>query len=377
MRRDVLPGTGSLFARHLCARAGAYFPEYGERSVRVRLAGRRSRPFSTLHLYEIKIGGETRNVLLKELPSPGRSERFRDGGSDRPRLGSPLEPERRCEMEYQMLAAVHRHLGRLGDPRFGAVRVLDVLPDRRALVMELVPYPSLRDLLRGRARLWGSARTGADLEGVFRNAGAWLRTYQELPPPSAVEPRHTCRDAFLGYVDRVTEFLSRASGDRPFFGRVARAVATAGEVLLPEALPLGLNHADYAMRNVLVGPASRVTVIDTTGRWRTSIYEDVGYFLTDLECSGIQVLSQGRALGERASRYAEVFLEGYFGRRDIPRAIVGLYEIQAMLDRWASSAARRAGAGGARSRAVASLRLGAVSRYLRRRIETRMAAWEA
>ena len=64
------------------------------------------------------------------------------------------------------------------------------------------------------------------------------------------------------------------------------------------------------MRNILIGPNARVTVLDTFAKWRTPIYEDIGYFLNDLKMSYPQVVSQGLAFSSDQLRP----MNGHFSR---------------------------------------------------------------
>jgi hypothetical protein len=50
------------------------------------------------------------------------------------------------------------------------------------------------------------------------------------------------------------------------------------------------------MRNIMVGPGSRITAFDTGARWRVPVYEDVAYFLVKLESNRLQVFSRGLAV---------------------------------------------------------------------------------
>ena len=92
------------------------------------------------------------------------------------------------------------------------------------------------------------------------------------------------------------------------------------------------------MRNILIGPSARVTVLDTLAKWRTPIYEDIGYFLTGLKTSYPQILTQGLVFNSRQlDIYEQEFLEGYFGKEPIPYSAVWLYEALALLDKWSST----------------------------------------
>jgi Ser/Thr protein kinase RdoA (MazF antagonist) len=131
--------------------------------------------------------------------------------------------------------------------------------------------------------------------------------------------------------------LETALNDHAFFQKVSSSVETRALKILPESLPVGLGHGDFAMRNILVGSDERITVLDTYAKWRAPIYEDIGYFLSALKLSAPQVISQG-LIFDRAqlSAYERAFLEGYFEQKPIPYQEIRLYEMLSLLDKWSS-----------------------------------------
>ena len=375
-RRQPTPGDpegrGGAFADHLREHAPRYFPESESLPVEVRSEWKEVRRGSTLYGFHLAMGPKRRRILVKVLsgeedqePPTGHPER------DRPRLirSLGLEPEQRCRREYEALSVLHDHIHELQDPRFAAVPVYGTLPEERAIVMEFVARPALRDLLGFPLPWRRAALNGApDPALLFRNAGAWLRMFHELERPEPLTTRHVRREEFVDFNREVTGFLARVVGPPSFFRRVAARVETAARSVLPEMLPAGLAHGDYALRNVLAGPEGAVTVIDTKAAWRTAIYEDIGYFLTDLKCNTVQVMSAGKALGSRISLYERAFIEGYFGGT-VPLAAIRLYGIQACLDKWAAIAARTKRAETLRSRTLLGLRLRVTSHHFRKVIE--------
>ncbi len=140
--------------------------------------------------------------------------------------------------------------------------------------------------------------------------------------------------------------------------------------MLPELLPVGLGHGDYAPRNILIGPGARVTVLDTFAKWRVPIYEDIGFFLTQLESCFPQVISQGLAFSsEQLAVYERAFLKGYFGEEPLPYPSIRLYEVLALLDKWSSTIAsfhQRTNS----NRPVGRLRLILATRYFKRRTKS-------
>jgi hypothetical protein len=322
--------------RHLADHAAEYFPDLGGGAARVTLRKEDARVHSTLYEFDV-VGPLGRHEVVVKLPpgelrpaGPAAADRI----ADRPRRAAPPDPRRKPELEFNALTLIHHTFAQLADPRFGTVAPLALLRRHRALVMLKVPEPRLSAvLLRGRL-----GRAAPDLAATaLRNAGAWLATYHRLDAPPHTATRHATRAEFAAYVCDLADYLARDPRNRGFVERVRdRVVAAAGDVL-PEQLPLGLGHGDFAPRNVLVGAGGRVTVIDTLARWRAPVYDDLGDFLFALRAPKAQVYALGHLLppGVRAAREAE-FLGGYFGAAEVPVRALRLFEAQAALERLAS-----------------------------------------
>jgi hypothetical protein len=317
---------------------GARYLESNHLIPDVTLFGAQERNQSRIYWFELKALGRYRLLRVKIPLSRNGSARSQSDFllSPRPRRFPPTDLETKFELEYAALSAIHNHFCGLDDPRFGAVRILDSLPDIRANVMEEIREPSLRELFAREnfvQGLWNPANDAA-----FRNAGAWLRAYHSLAKEA--DAYYSKRAEFLEWLKVLTDYLGAKLGDRQFFESVLSRVTASALADLPELLPLGLRHGDYAMRNILVGHEGRVTGLDTLARWRTAIYEDIGYFLANLKLTWPQVISQGLAYKQDLiQRYERAFLNGYFASDQLPIRAIRLYEIQAVLDKWSGSVA--------------------------------------
>jgi aminoglycoside phosphotransferase (APT) family kinase protein len=362
------PRTGALL-RHLGENARHYFPDLDAQSVRVELVGSRAGAASSLLRFRIRAGARDRLVVVKQpapAPSPARGRR-------RARVAPALDPATSFESERAALRAIGEHFTSLGDPRFGSVGLLDFLPETRALVMEERDAPSLRDLLARSHRL-RHPRGARALEAALRNTGAWLRAYHALPPLAHTRVRHAERGDFVASVRRLCGFVAERVAGAALLDGIAACVAAAARTALPPRLPLGTAHGDLAPRNVLVDESGRVTVLDTRAAWRAPVYEDLAYFLTALRTSRAQAYSLGLALGPTAlARYEEAFLCGYFGAERVPLASIRLFEIEALLDRWAA----RASEGEVQVGAAAALRRWSLQRLLRREVASAAARVDA
>ena len=359
-------------AAHVRGRAGDYFG-VDAGTAEIRSISALVRPTSRLYRFDVRLGGKDYGVQVKmSVSSAAPADGASSSGEERPRIAPLMPGFRALLLEHEALSRIHDHFHRLHDVRFGAVRVLEWLPQQSAIVMEMLNEPSLRTLWLGQQR--GLRPHGARaLHAAFRNAGSWLRVYHALPAPAVQWTVHARRAEFTRFVEELTVFLAQRTGNSRFFDSVATRVAAAASSYMPETLPVGLLHGDFAMRNVLVGRGQRVTVIDTRSLCRTATFRDIGYFLGDLRCGILGALARGAVLQvSRHREYRNAFLAGYFGDEAVPSAVVTLYEIQHLLERW-SAAVARANA----SRRPAPLRDGMqrlLAAYFRETVEGRLRA---
>jgi len=329
-------------SRHINSNALKYYPGLDKTHPEVRLISEQHRSSSSLYRFELVNHLVRYNIVAKGIDLANNPKRGEITGIDsRPRLApGPTDYRVKPWLEYTALKAIYEYFEKLGNPSLGAIRVLDFIQNTQTIVMDEHRDPSLRSLfaktnclndLRGRA---------PDLRRAFFNAGVWLKTYSTLPKTENVITRLPHRDDFNESVIIFTDFLSQVFGDTSFFQRVEKIVIPAAEELMPCELPLGIGHGDYAMRNILVGENDRVTAFDTCAKWRAPIYEDIAYFLVQLETNGLQVLSQGFAIDSRTlAAYQREFLAGYFGETHIPIEVIRLFQIQSLLDSWSSQVA--------------------------------------
>jgi hypothetical protein len=364
----------TTFDLHLREQAPRYFADFSSAGLNVQLVDKWVRPASIFYRFDVESGSRHRFVLVK-VPLLREQQGDREGDREEPSCERPLlvpmtDPAVKFEFEHAALTAIQDYFEAINDPRFGTIRILDVLPEHRAIVMEEVSDPSLRRQFVKASRLRPSF-TPVDLNAAFQNAGAWLRAYHALPRRDQATCRHTRRVDFLATVKEFAEFLAEALDDEVFFQDIVLVTTKNALKTLPETLPLGLGHGDCAMRNILVGPNNRVTIIDTLAKWRTSIYEDIAYFLTELKTNRLQVLTLGLAFGsECLDRYEREFLVGYFGRESIPYNAVRLYEVLLLLSKWSFHVPLTGQrAVGKYAGATGTLRLALMNRFFRKSLQ--------
>jgi hypothetical protein len=330
-----------FFERYLQETAPCYFKNLKSGNFGIKLMGSSVRPQSRLYRYRLEANGWKHSVLVKvPLVRQGISSGVEVQGDkpiiDRPRLAPVTNPDIKSELEYKALSEIFEHFSGMNDPRFAAVRVIDYIQDFGAILMEEVTLPSLNQLFLRASRLW-LGFSPDNLNESFRNAGTWLRMYHQLPKNEDVKFRHTERFEFIESITDFTEYLGIHLKDKEYFDDIAKTLKITSIRALPESLPLGLAHGDFAMRNILIGSNSQVTVLDTLAKWRSPIFEDIGYFLVGLKTAGIQVFTRSLAFSMNClQRYEGEFLLGYFHKDTVPYSVIRLFEIQALLDKWSA-----------------------------------------
>ncbi|WP_153558904.1 phosphotransferase [Roseimaritima sediminicola] len=297
------------------------------------------RRFCQLYLFNLSGRDDSPEILVKVPVGHADvqyQERCRDAAFvDRPRLFGRVDPESKAVKEYEALRRVQTALDAGPDERFGVVRVFDLLPPQHALVMRWVDQPSLRKKLYAAHRL-SSPRLACDLETVFGRTGALLRTHHRLPALPHCETRNTTRDDFLAAIDRFVSYLDEHLPGSDL-RRLQQRVIELARGCLPETIPTGQVHGDFAPRNIFVDAANRVSLFDTLGRFEAPIYEDVAKMLMCIHASGPQLISAGVLYApKRLKRFEDALVRGYFGDRSVPVAAINLFSVQLVLEHWAA-----------------------------------------
>jgi hypothetical protein len=327
----------AIFENHIREHAVLYFPGFfSAEQINVQLIDRQNRRSAVLYWFKVKAGTQNRSLIVKMSTRNSRKGRANILEIKKPLLFPLAEETEMHSLQYTALVTIHEYFISLNKKELGTIRVLDYLPDFQAIVMEESKDPKLQQLLFRESRL-RSIFPQNRLTSAFHNAGMWLRIYHKMPKKEQVEVRHEHRDDYIDGIAKLTDFVASRLGDDPFLNQLALILTGKAREILPETLPMGLGHGDYAMRNILVGPNSCVTVLDTFAKWQTPIYEDIGYFLTGMKMTYPQVASQGLMFSPgRLRAYEHAFLKGYFAQKPIPYPTIRLYEMLALLDKWSS-----------------------------------------
>ena len=332
--------TAQEISRHIRANALKYYPYLDGAETEVRLLSEQHRASSSLYRFELVNNRVSYTIFAKGTALANHSKQDEIATIDaRPRLApGPTDFRVKTWLEYNALKAIYEHIESLDNPSFGAIRILDFIQNSQTIIMDEHNEPNLRSLFTQTNRLSRAlGRRAPDLRRAFFNAGAWLKAYSALPIVENVTTRLPRREDFTASVSLFTDFLGRVTGDTSFFQRIEKIVIPAAEEFMPCNLPLGIGHGDYAMRNILVGVNDRITAFDTCAKWKVPVYEDIAYFLVQLETNGLQVLTQGFAFhAETIATYQKEFLAGYFGGTHIPIKVIRLFQIQLLLDSWSS-----------------------------------------
>lgn len=324
---------------HLRHHAKEYFADVRGEPDRVELQRTRRRINSTLHEFIISDGTTEYMILVKSPTPPKPGARGDSAGRDHPRLFPKVQREVKSRFEFQTMSAIEQHVARLGDPRFGAVRVFDLMPDGQSLVMEKVSERSLSELLRKPSLIAPAGESRQAFDCTVRNAGSWLRRYHALESLGHTQCRGASRADFIASISQFTRHAGEV-GERAYYEWLGRELKEVAETILPTALPLGLSHGDYTPSNILAGPSGRIRIIDTLGRWRAPIYEDISRFLMTFKASAPQVRRLGAHRSQSLVKLEHQFLAGYFEHEPIPLGCIRLFECQALVERAAAFAYR-------------------------------------
>ena len=336
---ETAPDTAGLtdaFAAHLITNASRYYPDFSH-DVDVRLQRRIDRPVSTLYEFTLSDKRATRPVLVKLPRAPAvKASDIGSAQHDRPRRVSVPPPTQRTRLEFEALGRLHDYFGALNDSRFGSIRPLDLIAPPGAIVMEKACDPRLSHLLL--RPQWLVTRTTIDFRRTaLRNAGAWLAAWHRYPSVARREETMATLEEFVEFTSLLTDYLSATIGGRGLFSRARAITREAACRILPAQLPLGISHNDYAPRNVLVAAGGQITVLDTLARHRAPIYVDLAHFLMSLECAGAQVRTAGLWFSPGVIEdWKRSFLDGYGRGSRAALDAIKLFEIQMVLDKWAS-----------------------------------------
>ncbi|MGH7199413.1 MAG: hypothetical protein ACREJB_02340 [Planctomycetaceae bacterium] len=353
--------------QYLTENAGRYYPELDSPPVRVTLRGVRRRSYSVIYRFTLEAGDRRRPIVVKvRRPLNGSTDLGQ--AVPRPRVVPLRADAAALEHEHAALSAIHAHFTRQEDARFDAVRILDLLDEHQALVMDELRQPTLsRAMLRGNRLQHRSA--GPMLRRSFRHTGAWLRRFHQLPPLPHTRDLPSSRAQFVATIFGLSDYLG---GLLPARKLLHDAVMRAADAL-SEKWPLATGHGDFAPRNVFVGDNERITVIDTIALWRVPISQDIGCFLVAMNASRPQVYTQGGWCPAAVRRaWESEFLQGYFGDAEVPMQTIRLHELQALLDRWASTIHDPPRPTGLR-RGAQPLRLMLLNRFFRRYLASLLA----
>lgn len=330
----------TILANHIQKHASDYYRGFVSEQTRVQLVDKQERRTALLYRFKVISNTQIRSVFVKVPYHSSSNNQMKGSVYEKPLLYPKADPQDMHRLHYSALRAIDEYFTRLNKKNLGAIRVLDYLPEYHAIFTEESNDSTLRQRFLRKNR-FSSPFLDTELSPVFQNVGTWLSVYHKMPKEQDVSIRDAYRQDYIDAIGKLTDFLVKILGDESFFKNTASILIKGAQKVLPETLPLGLGHGDFALRNILIGPNCRVTVLDTFAKWRTPVYEDIGYFLNDLKLSYPQVVSHGLAFSSnQLSMYERAFLQGYFGTESIPHRAIRLYEALALLDKWSSAIAR-------------------------------------
>ena len=308
------------------------------------LDARIERDRSVLHRGSFTVDGVVHRIVVKTSRAGDRLPSFAPPiavGAARPRLWPAPGPAPSLRLEAETLDMVEKSLRQERDRRFRPIELVGILEHADGFVMGEIEGPTLRAMLH-RLPVTRSHDYGDQIVQAAANAGAWLARYQRIASDLG-EPRMSSAAQVADTGARIAGWLAgRAStlgrwGSRRRFETVERVMRLDGPRLLGSNLDLGINHGDYAPRNIIFTSSGGVAVIDGRARWRAPILEDVAAFKVSLRTSLTQAM-MGRPWLSAAwlQRIEAAFLGSYFEDRPVPVGALDLYELLMLIDRWSS-----------------------------------------
>lgn len=329
----------TFFMDHIQRHAPKYYRGFDSGPAHVRCVYKQERRSALLYQFKVNNNTESHSIFVKVFLSVSDNRPTRQNGHEKQLLYPIPDANDRHRLHYTALNSIYDYFTNLDQKSFGAIRVLEYLPKRSAILTEGSSDVKLRQLFWRKNDAY-SLVPNPELAAVFRNVGAWLNLYHKMPKED-VTVRHACPEDYKQTIVELKEFLIRVLGDKSFFEEASATIVDKAQQILPGSLPLGVAHGDFAQRNILIGPNARVTVLDTFAHWCTPIYQDIGYFLNDLKMAYPQAVSRGLAMvSNQLIAYERAFLQGYFGQEPIPYPVIRLYEALALLDKWSTTVAR-------------------------------------
>jgi hypothetical protein len=177
-----------------------------------------------------------------------------------------------------------------------------------------------------------------------------LRRFHGTSPAVPLRERNADRDELLDACTAYGDYLADRLG-RPAPRQLAAEVRTVLASVLPSRLELAVGHGDFAPRNVFALAGGQVALFDPMPCWACPPLEDVSRFTVGTRLLGLQVYTQGQALGATVvDRLVESFRDGYAGDAGPDPRQVRAYELLVLLDKWSAMAGGPGSGGPARRR---------------------------
>jgi len=321
------------FTEHIQTYAAKYYPQLDLQTTKIHLTKKENRLTSRLFYFDISDQYQTKSILIKASFPDHQNKN--SAQVRKPSLYPATDPIDMSTLEHQALTTIQSHFQNDDPALINTIKVLDFLPDKHAIIMEVVQLPNLRSRYL-KAAFIGSKKQKHPIILAFQNTGKWLQSFHSIPIKDHVQDRHTHPIDFHKGFDSLIEYLIKTTRYKQYLDNISTETISLANEHIPHDLPLGLGHGDFAPRNILTNNQGAVTVIDTFAKWNAPIYEDIGYFLNNIRTSWFQITTLGLFFSlQRIVAYEKAFLSGYFQDSPIPYPQIKIYEILALLDKWA------------------------------------------
>jgi len=362
----------SEVTKTLASRAAQYYTEFADCRVEVEMVGVIDHSDSRLFHLRLQADRYSRDVIVKlrsqnpPVVAPPEAPWLRL---------CPFPPDRDLSRyEAAALSSIQNYFAD-SCSRFRSVHLLEYREEWNGFVMEFVPGEGLDRRLLGAHRFGGRGASANSATGC-RQAGAWLRKYHEMPGTLDGPELRADRESIVQCFEEVLAFLQGAAGPCSVLSLLAERWVALANAVLPDALRTQRVHGDFWPGNVLVGSDGRIAVIDTFGYGATPGYEDIAYFLVHLRTMKPQMYTFGGWNRKKdLEAWETAFLEGYFEDEPVQIGIARLFELLALMYKWAHAEGVTRRAVGVRAQ-VKQLQLAWRRRFFRGLVLSRLEAVE-
>lgn len=236
--------------------------------------------------------------------------------------------------EYETLVKIQIIFSRGGNSyMFLAIRPLALYEDLNAVVTEEADIRTLKSLFQSSNMLVeGEARR--TFEEYIKLTGRWLRIFHDQI--GGVEDGILFPESLYQSAKENLKRIQSQAKHRDL-ADISDLVDSLYNRLGNLTIPYRILHEDFHLANVFVSDDGRICSFDPHNR-PGSLYLDLAKFMTDLETTRMQVLTNGFMIPmPRLKMFNESLLQGYFDSEYIDHFALNLFRLLTLIQKWAEN----------------------------------------